>query len=222
MSCNGAGGLAMKRWTAIGWTLAVFFFDAAALGAVTATASLETDPLMRWGFVVESQNLDFRGADLSYHDFSYADLDGADFRDADLRHAIFVHASLVQADMFRSRLKRADLGLGDLRFSRLKESDLRHASLLESDLRESDLRWARLESADLRGADLRGADLRFIFWNRQTRFTGALYDGNTMFPDAFEPIDAGMVAPEPSTALMVGLGLVGLALCGQRRSLERL
>ena len=208
----------MKVWTAIGLMMAAIFFHGAAFGAVARTASLEMDPLVSWAAVAESQALDFRGADLSYHDFSYAHLDGADFRDANLRYTIFAHASLLEADFFQSRLKWADLDFGDLRASRLKHSDLRHASLVDADLRESDLRGANLGAADLRGADLRAADLRWILWNGQTRFEGALYDGATLFPDEFEPLDAGMVAPEPSTALMLGLGLMGLALCGQSRS----
>ena len=208
----------MKVWTAIGLMTGAIFFHGAAFGAVAQMASLEMDPLVSWASVAESQALDFRGADLSYHDFSYAHLDGADFRDANLRYTIFAHASLLEADFFQSRLKWADLDFGDLRASRLKHSDLRHASLVDADLRESDLRGANLGAADLRGADLRAADLRWILWNGQTRFEGALYDGATLFPDEFEPLDAGMVAPEPSTALMLGLGLMGLALCSQSRS----
>ena len=208
----------MKVWTAIGLMVAATWFDGAAFGAVARTASLEMDPFVSWAAMSDNHALDFRGANLSYHDFSYAQLDGADFRDANLRSAIFTHASLLEADFFRSRLKWAELDFGHLRASRFKDSDLRHASLVDADLRESDLRGANLAAADLRGADLRAADLRWILWTGQTRFEGALYDGATLFPDAFEPLDAGMVAPEPSTALMLGLGLMGLALCGQSRS----
>ena len=203
----------MKKWAAIGLIMAVVLLDGAVFGAVTGTTDPAMDPFERSASVADWQSLDFRGADLSYHDFSNAHLDGADFWFADLRHAVFVHASLVDADLFRSRLKWAELDFGDLRESRLKYSDLRHASLVDADLRLSDLRGANLQEADLRGTDL-----RWIRWNSKTRFEGALYDGSTLFPEAFEPIEAGMVAPEPSTALMLGLGLMGLAFCGHRRS----
>ncbi len=206
----------MRVWAAIGLFCAGISLDGAAWALAQGTRAPDWSVSLRSGGGQSNEN-DFRGEDLSHLDLSYQNLDGADFRYANLRHTILVHASLLGSDLLGSSLKWAQLDYADLRESRMHKADLRGASLIDSDLRFVDLTRANLVAADLRGVDLRSADLRRIFWDGQTRFEGALFDADTLFPDELEPFDAGMVAPEPSTALMLGLGLMGLALCGRGR-----
>ncbi len=98
--------------------------------------------------------------------------------------------------------------------------------------------WADLSGADLSGANLTGADLFFAyvagatfvnanlsgalldnvsgsaFYNASTDFTGAYkYESSSVI--FFDPVAAGWtLVPEPSTALLMGLGL---AVLGARR-----
>lgn len=55
------------------------------------------------------------------------------------------------------------------------------ADLSGADLTEADLTGARLSGARLSGADLIGA-----------RLSGAIADSETIFPDGFDPVDAGV------------------------------
>ena len=84
------------------------------------------------------------------------------------------------------------------------------------------------ERADLTGALLYSADFGNVQYWETSIWTGAKYslnavdsNGNsipdTLFPTGFDPIAYGMIAvPEPTTALLVGLGLIGLGV--RRRS----
>lgn len=155
------------------------------------------------------------GANLAHADLTYANLDGLDLSDADLRGALLGHASLVGANLSGARLSGAQLDYADLRGANLFETNLRHASLLGADLRFVVFAGTKLTGAVLAQADLRSADLSQMLWNKWTRFEGAVFSPTTVFPADFEPIDAGMVAPEPSATLLLGLGLMGLAVCGR-------
>jgi len=98
----------------------------------------------------------------------------------DLRAADLTEASLRNANLSGANLQHADLTAADLR-----GADLRRGNLAWCSLVGTTLEGARLERVNLFGADLRGADLQ------DAKFTGALYDVETLWPKEFSPIAAG-------------------------------
>jgi len=98
-------------------------------------------------------------------------------RGAELRGAYLSGVDLFDADLVAADLRGADLGEANLCSADLCGADLSGANLLGADLSD-----ANLCAADLGEANLIGADLR-----------GALYDGSTTWPDAFDPRSAGAI-----------------------------
>jgi uncharacterized protein YjbI with pentapeptide repeats len=105
----------------------------------------------------------------------------------------------------------------DLSGANLAVADLTNANLTVANLSNAILTGADLNGADLFFADLTGADLTGAILANATglgEFSGAaLYDINTDFTGTgFDPVAAGWtLVPEPSTTLLFGLGLAGLA-----------
>jgi len=144
-------------------------------------------------------------ADLRDADFSHADLDGADLRgvlayeadftDATLRYAILKGVDLRGVDFYQTDFHFADMSKANLSSVYLGNSNLSRTILRGAILRGASMRGAKLQEADLRDADIRGADLRNAVvsgergWGLQsdaTRFSGAIYDDATQFPDGFD------------------------------------
>ena len=158
----------------------------------------------------ELEGADLFGAHMNETNLTEANLRGANLHDAELNDAALFSADLIgahldgahlnQAILVWAHLERAHLEGADLRGAFLNEAHmtktdlyraklrgahLNQATLVSADLTESDLRQAELEEADLRGADLTDAKL-------DDHYLGSpVYDGYTMFPDGYDPEQAG-------------------------------
>lgn len=146
-------------------------------------------------------------------DFTNANLDYADFTGASLKKAIFKNAAINYTNFNRNDLTGADftgasgsVGLQNsgIRFAycNLHEANLQGLTvefragcdLTGANLRNAVILGVLLET-DLRGADLRGANLRVRIGqgNPPTRFQGAKYDDNTVWPEGFDIESSGAI-----------------------------
>ena len=138
---------------------------------------------------------------------------------ADLTSAILTNANLSGANLSGADLTFADLTFADLTNADLTNANLTSAYMPGTDLTNAILNGATLASANLSIADLTNADLSGAILANALGLgssTGAaLYDIYTDFTGTgFDPVAAGWTlvpVPEPGTALLMGLGLAGLA-----------
>lgn len=164
---------------------------------LTAAQLLSASNLIR----ISLSGLDFSGqsfAGITMIEAGLSDttLVGSNFSGADLSDASFGNADLRDADFTRS-------GLGD--------SYLDYADLSGADFSSAYLQFANLTGAIVDGTNFSGAYLADT--DMDLTIGSAFYNANTRFHDdpAFDPVAAGWVLiPEPSTALLLSLGLVGL------------
>ncbi len=138
-----------------------------------------TAAAIRAGLVTEKKlsGLQMPGEDLHKADFVYRELRGADFSGSNL-----VGSSLQGCD-----LRVATLAGANLTGARINLADLRGANLRNAITQSTSFHQARLEGADLTGTDLSSADLR------------ATYDESTIWPQGFDPIQAGAVHVHPES-----------------------
>ena len=188
------------------------------------------DPIQKVTFPWGGGNHGYAGpnlepnAQLQLANLGYAVLSDANLQQANLFGADLTSTNLTGSNLGSANLKNAFMGGADLTGSNLTGANLTGATfstynaggglttyqlidLTNTNFSNTILRDVSLIGLNLGSATLTGADL-----------TGARYSLNistvpdTMFPPGFDPDAAGMVlVPEPSTALLLGLGLVGLA-----------
>lgn len=129
-------------------------------------------------------------------------LDGVQLRFADLDSADLAGVSWVNADLESIDLDHADLS---------------SANLTDAVLVDATLRFTLFSGTQLSGADFSGADFANAI-DLGASLGPAFYSPDTDFAlTGFDPVEAGWVlVPEPSAALLFGMGLMGLALARQR------
>jgi len=123
-------------------------------------------------------------------------------------------ANLTNANLTGAFLNGANLTDALLTDALLNEADLNGAILTDALLNGALLNGVFLNGANLTGTDLTGAILANAVGLGNSS-GAALYDINTdLTGTGFDPVAAGwtlVTVPEPGTALLMGLGLAGLA-----------
>ena len=103
-------------------------------------------------------------------------------------------AYLPSVDLRRANFSRASLGGANLAHANLSGANFERTSLGGTNLQGADFTDAYLGGAWLPGARLQGADLRFaILQGAKLRF--ARYDETTLWPEGFDPQEAGAKLP---------------------------
>ena len=173
--------------------------------------------------------VDLRHAYLVNTNLSYSRMSSADLRYVYLYNTNLSYADLRQANLAGAVLYESDLSHAHLRYAELTAVNFAVANLTGADFRyanlsNADLAWGYLGGADLSNAWLFSAELAGTLGFNTATWTGAKYSLNavdnggnpipdTIFPAGFDPIAAGMIpVPEPGTALLMGLGLMGLGV----------
>lgn len=128
---------------------------------------------------------DLSGMNMRKYDMAMAYLAGADLRKSDLSEANLTSSGLYGADLREANLFKAVL----------VDADIARADLRGADLRGANLRGAKLQGSKLKGALLQGADLRATDL-RHTKFSTAVYDEKTRWPEGFDPEKEGAVPAE--------------------------
>lgn len=113
--------------------------------------------------------------------------------DTHLPGAACGHAKLARADLRGALLKDLDCRTLDRPYANFEKADLRRAVLNRAELGRANLRGAQLQEADLSGAKLGNADLQ------GAKLQGAIYDSDTVFPAAFDPVAHGLREASPAT-----------------------
>ncbi len=129
---------------------------------------------------------DLFGKNLANHNLTGANLAGANLNMANLRGAYLFGADLTSATLVGADLTEANFEWSTLKGAALDNAVLRRAELTRANLAGADLCKADLTEANLCGANLKGAQIEAI------SLSGAVADMNTVWPDGFNPTEAGV------------------------------
>ena len=164
--------------------------------ALRAVAELKAH---QWTIDGSLQAIDLSKANLRGAQLQQADLAGATLTGADLSEADLLGANLAQTNLWGSCLTRANLREANLSGANLQEVDLTRAWLLGTDLSETNLRKANLAGAILENVSRANLSkvINPVEANIRERHSinlqGAKYDQDTIWPEGFDPVEAGAV-----------------------------
>ena len=108
-----------------------------------------------------------------------------DFVEENLSKTIFLGAWLPSSDMSGSDIRFSDFTASNLSGANLSNAKAKGVIFYDAVLSNADFSDADLQGADLRWADLREANLL------NANIKGSIYDFNTIWPDGFDPEQAG-------------------------------
>ena len=159
-------------------------------------------------FRQESLNkANFSGATLVECNFIETSLKKVNFKGANLRAAKFSDVDASEADFTGvtspgQYIQFSKCKLDKANFEGVNRNLISLCFRYKCSLTGANLKKAKIgeisSECDLSRADLRGANLRgvLLVGSALPRFTGALYDDDTAFPDGFDPKAAGMILKE--------------------------
>lgn len=127
--------------------------------------------------------------DLSRVDFTDSNLSFVNMEQANLECTILQRSNLYKANLYRAHMKGANLRRAKLKKTKLIKPTLTDADLSEVDLKETNVNFddANLERVKLFETDLSKLDLKKAILN------GAEYSSKTIWPDGFDPEEAGAI-----------------------------
>lgn len=147
-----------------------------------------------------------KGANLRALSLHGVDLSGVDLSGADLSRAVLVDANLSGANLNRANLSKTNLSGADLREADLRGADLRYTTFSQIDQRQvkgdntskSDSLWHRIwkfikretAKSDMSEVSQQIAALKALN-TKPTIFRGARYNSQTLWPENFDPEQAG-------------------------------
>ena len=161
---------------------------------------------------------DFSGANLTDANLQGTSLNGANLQDANLTGANLHDTNFSEANLSYTKgwptpdgvfepivpmsLAGANLSYANLSYANLTGADLRVANFFGANLKGAKLTGRNLLGADFSGADLTGANLQGagLGWVNlfgadltDADLTGARANGDTQWPDGFDPVAAGVI-----------------------------
>ena len=153
-------------------------------------------------------------ASLSLADLSSSTLTGGNFSGSFMMGSDLRSSVLIGVDF-----SDANLNYTDLSGSVLTGARFENTSLVGADFSGSSLLGSNFSSTDVRGGNFHsatylGSGQGTAIYDLNTDFTNAWADGGLI---PFDPVAAGWVlVPEPSTALLLGMGLLAMAMPRRR------
>ena len=146
-----------------------------------------------WGHLPRPDfaGVNWAGADLSGHNLAGANLTGANLRRVNLKGAYLFGANLTDATLIEADLTDANLEWSTMKAANLDGATLRCADLTRANLTQASLRNTSLSEVNLIGTSLRGAEIT------GASLSAAVADLNTVWPDGFNPVDAGVLIFTP-------------------------